>query len=128
MSSYGVRPPGWFGGVPVSEVAIAAGVVAVIVGWLQKSSPALFVGIAVCFLGVLELTAREHFSGYRSHAALLAGMVAVATETAAGVIAAPRTRLLLLIVIVPVFAGVFVLLRRRFSAARQARVRALPPA
>lgn len=126
-STYGERPSSPFGGVPVAEVAILAGLVAVVVGWLQSAPGILFTGVGVCFLGVLEVTAREHFSGYRSHATLLAGMVAVAVETGVGVLAAPRTRLLLLIVVIPVFFAVFAFLRRRFTAARQARVRAIPP-
>ena len=40
---------------------------------------ALAVGVVVCTLGVLEVTAREHFSGYRSHATLLAAIPAVAS-------------------------------------------------
>jgi hypothetical protein len=126
LRAYGERPAGLFGGVPVSEIAILAGGVAVIVGWLQGGSVALFAGLAICFLAVLELTAREHFSGYRSHATLLAGMAAVAVETGIGLLVAPRERLALVVVMVPVFAVTFTLLRRRFTVARQARVRALP--
>jgi hypothetical protein len=55
-------------------------------------------------------------------------MAAVATETLVAVLAAPRLRALLLVVGVPVFAGAFVFVRKRFIAARQARVRAIPPA
>jgi hypothetical protein len=109
-------------------VAILAGVVAVVVGWTQHGGLALYVGLGICFLAVLELTAREHFSGYRSHSALLAGMVAVAVETALAVLLTPRTRALLLVAVVPAFGGAFLLLRRRFTSARQARVRAMPPA
>jgi hypothetical protein len=39
---------------------------------------------------------------------------------------APHERLALVVVMVPVFGVVFTLLRRRFTVARQARVRALP--
>ncbi len=126
--TYGERPASPFGGLPVSEVAIAAGAIALIVGWLQHSGFTLVVGVVVCALGVVEVTAREHFSGYRSHSTLLAGIVAVAVETALGVLVAPHNRLLLLIVVVPVFAATFKVLRDRFTIARQARVRAIPPA
>jgi len=127
MSAYGQRPPSPFGGLPVSEVAIFAGAVALIVGLVQGGGAALVAGIVVCFLGVLEVTAREHFSGYRSHATLLAAMVAVAVETGLALLA-PSARAALLIVVVPVFGIAFTLLRRRFSEARQARVRAIPRA
>ena len=126
--TYGERPSSPFGGLPVSEVAIAAGVVALLVGWLDRDAVTLVVGVVVCALGVLEVTAREHFSGYRSHSTLLAAIVAVAVETGLGVLFAPRNRLLLLIVVVPVFAAVFKVARDRFIIARQARVRAIPPA
>jgi hypothetical protein len=89
----------------------------------QGGGPALFVGIIVCALGVVEVTAREHFAGYRSHTALLSAIPAVGLE--AGIVAVfgePRQRALLLVVVVPVFVGLFWLLRRKFLAARQARV------
>ncbi len=127
-TTYGMRPPGLFGGVPVSEIAILAGAIAVIVGWLQRADVVLFTGVAVCALGTIEVTAREHFSGYRSHATLLAGLAAVAVETLLGVVIVPRAGAVLLIAIVPVFGLTFLTLRRRFTEARQARVRALPPA
>lgn len=127
-TTYGERPQGMFGGLPVSEVAILAGLIAVVVGWTRHGGPALFVGIAICFLGVFEVTAREHFSGYRSHSTLLAGLVAVAVMTVLGIIVAPHNRLLLLIIAVPAFGATFKVLRDRFTIARQARVRAIPPA
>ncbi len=128
MSAYGERPPGPFGGLPVSEIAIFAGAVAVIVGLAQGGGAALVVGIVVCVLAVLEVTAREHFSGYRSHAVLLAAMAAVAVETVLALLIVPGARLALLVVMVPVFGVVFTALRRRFTVARQERVRAIPPA
>src|SRR5579875_2845285 len=127
-STYGARPPGLFGGVPVSEVAILAGAIAVVVGWLQRADVVLFTGVVVCALGTIEVTAREHFSGYRSHATLLAGLAAVAVETLLGIVIVPKAGALLLIAIVPVFGLTFLALRRRFTEVRQARVRALPRA
>lgn len=123
----GERPPGWFGGVPVSEGAILIGIISAVVGFVSKAQPPLIAGIVLCVLGVVEITAREHFSGYRSHTALLAALPAVAVMAAlvAG-FGAPRQRLLLLVVVVPIFALLFWLLRRKFLAARQARV-ARPP-
>ena len=125
---YGDRPPSPFGGVPVSEVAIFAGAVGVVVGLASTASTPLIVGIVVCALGVIEVTAREHFSGYRSHASLLAGIPAVAVGVA--MIAAwgsTLARATLLVVVAPVFGLLFWLLRKRFQSARQARI-ARPPA
>jgi hypothetical protein len=77
---------------------------------------------------VLEITAREHFAGYRSHTTLLAAIPAVAIETLLVLtVGAHGNGALLLIVIVPVFALLFYVLRRRSLSARQARV-AHPPA
>jgi hypothetical protein len=123
----GERPESPFGGLPISELAILVGFVALVVGFIGGGGPALVVGIILCALGVIEVTAREHFSGYRSHTALLAGIPAVAIEAGLVLIfGAPKQRLLLLVVVVPVFALLFWLLRRKFLAARQARV-ARPP-
>jgi hypothetical protein len=78
---------------------------------------------------VIEVTAREHFSGYRSHATLLAAIPAVAVVVGLSVaLGQPRDRGLLLLAGVPVFGGLFWLLRRRFQAARQMRVARLPRA
>ncbi len=77
---------------------------------------------------MVEVTAREHFSGYRSHAVLLAAIPAIAVEVMIVVLfGEPRQRALLLVAVVPVFGVLFWLLRRRFAVARQARV-ARPPA
>ena len=124
----GERPEGPFGGLPISELAIFAGLVAAVVGFVGGGGPALVVGLIVCALGVVEVTAREHFSGYRSHAVLLAAIPAIAVEVMIVVLfGEPRQRALLLAAVVPVFGVLFWLLRRRFAVARQARV-ARPPA
>ena len=132
--AYGERPPGLSGGFPVSELAILAGIVGVAVGVFGNNPHALVVGIVVCALGVLEVTAREHLSGYRSHASLLAALPAVALGL--GLVAIighgsvrrglEGTNRAALLVIIPVFGVLYWLLRKRFWAARQARV-ARPP-
>jgi hypothetical protein len=127
----GQRPEGPFGGLPVSELAILVGLIAAVVGFLSGGGVPLVVGLIICALGVVEVTAREHFSGYRSHAALLAAIPAVVLEAALVVaFGDPKQGALLLVAVVPVFAVLFWLLRRRFLTARQARVAriARPPA
>ncbi len=64
------------------ELAILVGLIAAVVGFLEGGGAPLIVGLIVCGLGVLEITGREHFSGYRSHTALLAALPAVAIEVA----------------------------------------------
>jgi hypothetical protein len=126
LGAYGERPPSLFGGVPVSEIAIFVGALGAAAGFFGHNSAALIVGLAVCALGVAEFTAREHFSGYRSHTTLLAAMPAVAIViVAVAVFGAPaqRTaRALLLLAIVPVFGALYWALRKRFRTARQARI------
>ncbi len=124
LGKVGERPPSPFGGLPVSEVAIFAGAVAFIIGLVQGgANPALIVGLIVVVLGVVEVTAREHFSGFRSHTTLLAGIPAVGVGIAIiALVGSHTTRQFLLVVVVLVFAGLFYAFRRSFMAARQRRV------
>lgn len=123
LGTVGERPVGIFGGVPVSEFAIFAGIVALVVGMINHGGPALEVGVIVMALGVTEVTAREHFSGFRSHASLLALMPAVVLESFyALVIGVPNQRILLLAPVIPIFLLSYWLLRRHFRIARHARV------
>jgi hypothetical protein len=123
----GERPEGFFGGVPVSEIAILAGLAGAVVGFIRGGGPVLIVGIVVLALGVLEICGREHFSGYRSHTTLLAAIPSLGAETAiVAAFGAPGQRFLLLVFVVPIYCLLFWLLRRKFIAARQARV-ARPP-
>jgi len=125
--TYGDPPENPFGGVPVAEIAILSGAIAAIVGLVSSAAPALVVGIVICALGVMEFTVREHFSGYRSHAVMLAAIPAVAIGV--GLIAidsSALTRGALFAIVLPVFGVLFWVLRKRFSSARQARI-ARPP-
>jgi hypothetical protein len=119
----GERPKGIFGGVPVSELAILVGLIGLVVGTIDHGGSAVNLGILLMALGVFEVTAREHFSGYRSHTTLLAFLPAVIVESLyAEVIGVPNQRLLLLAPVVPVFGVCYWLLRRHFRVARHARV------
>jgi hypothetical protein len=107
----------------VSEFAIFAGAVALAVGVIRQAVPALIGGVVICLFGVLEVTAREHFSGYRSHTVLLAAIPAVAVEfLIALTIGTPAIRALLLVPVGAVFAVCAWFLRKRFLVARQARI------
>jgi len=123
LGTVGERPPGIFGGLPVSEIAIFAGLILLVLGMIDHGGAALEVGIIVMALGVTEVTAREHFSGFRSHATLLALMPAVIVEAAyALIVGVPEQRILLLVPAVPIFLLCYWLLRRHFRVARHARV------
>ena len=123
LGTVGERPEGIFGPVPVSEIAILMGIVALAVGLANGSGTTQLTGMIACGLGVAEVTGREHFTGYRSHSTLLAAIPAVLIEAFyAYVIGIPTQRILLLVPVVPVFALCFWLLRRSFQSARHARV------
>jgi hypothetical protein len=69
------RPPAPWHPLPLSELLILVGCGAVafsVITGPQHSAVALLVGLAVVVIGTLEVTLREHLSGYRSHALLLA--------------------------------------------------------
>ena len=71
------RPPAPWGSFPLAELAVLAGIVMLVIGIVGGSPTALGVGVALAGLGGLEVAAREHFAGYRSHTTLLAGFVFV---------------------------------------------------
>lgn len=110
--------------MPVAEIAIFAGLVGLVVWLIRGGTATLAVSLSVCALAVLEVTAREHFSGYRSHATLLAAVPAVVIAIA--VVSAVGTRQdrapLLIAIAAPIFSFLFWLLRKRFLVARHARM------
>ena len=71
------RPPAPWGSFPLAELTILAGIVLLVIGLASRSPTALGVGVVLGGLGGLEVSAREHFAGYRSHTTLLAGTVFV---------------------------------------------------
>ncbi|MDQ3758984.1 MAG: hypothetical protein M3331_03455 [Actinomycetota bacterium] len=76
------RPPAPWGSFPLVEICISVGLILLIAGLIigtEKGALMIGVGIGLAALGGLELSIREHFSGYRSHSSLLAGVPAIAT-------------------------------------------------
>ncbi len=75
-------PPAPWHPFPLVELAILAGLILVVVGFVsdpgEPRTTLLFGGIALISIASLELSIREHFAGYRSHTALLAGAAALA--------------------------------------------------
>ena len=78
-------PPAPWGSFPLSELAVLVSVgLAIYAFALWGSSRALWAiggGAGVGSLAGLEIAIREHFAGYRSHATLLAGVLAVTALT-----------------------------------------------
>jgi hypothetical protein len=71
------RPPAPWGSFPLAELVILAGIVMLAIGIFTKSPTSIGVGVVLAGLGGLEVAAREHFAGYRSHTTLLAGTLFV---------------------------------------------------
>jgi uncharacterized integral membrane protein len=110
------RPPAPWGSFPLAELTVLAGIVTLVVGIVSRSPTAIGVGVVLAALGGLEVSAREHFAGYRSHTTLLAGVVFVLVTGGlfylAGLILA-----VCLAVGAVAFAASFYLLRRAFQRA-----------
>jgi hypothetical protein len=77
------RPRAPWHPVPLSEIAIGVGLVLFLAGFAQGKDGSLLIGLGVLMAtgGVVELCAREHFAGYRSHVLLLAFLPVVAVHT-----------------------------------------------
>lgn len=73
------RPPAPWGAVPLAELVILAGIIALIYGIAAQQPTAIGLGVALAGLGGMEVAIREHFAGYRSHTTLMAGAVFVFT-------------------------------------------------
>ena len=71
------RPPAPWGSFPLAELSVLAGIIALVAGVVSKSPTTIGIGVVLAALGGLEVSAREHFAGYRSHTTLLAGTVFV---------------------------------------------------
>ena len=75
-------PPAPWGSFPLSEIVVVVAIVLLVAGFFtgpQQGAVMLGAGLVLGSLAGLELSAREHFSGYRSHTLLLGGAVGVAT-------------------------------------------------
>ena len=84
-TSFEDRPPAPWGSFPLVEIVVLIALVLLVGSFFVDSSrrgPMLLGGLALGSLAGLELSIREHFGGFRSHSALLAGAVAAAAITA----------------------------------------------
>ena len=74
-------PAAPWGSFPLIELAVLLGIVMLVIGFffVQGSRGAILIatGLILGSIGGLDLTIREHFSGYRSHTMLLAGLPAI---------------------------------------------------
>lgn len=128
-TTFGRRPPAPWHPLPLSEIVILIGAIATVVALNDRHSDTalLIVGLIAVGLGTFEVTLREHWSGYRSHAILLALVPVLAFHSlmigAASLFTEPTV--LFSVVLLPfdlaLFLFLFKLLRARFLDARQLR-------
>jgi hypothetical protein len=105
--------------LPVTELLILVGIVTAIVGVVRGAPAVVLAGLVIVMVPSLELALREHLAGYRSHSAMLAGVLALLVGPggavalhALDVVDLPVWALAAIVVVV--FAPVFTLLRRTF--------------
>ncbi len=129
-TAFGERPHAPWHPLPLSEILIFVGAVAAFIGFTigEGGHTLLFVGVGAAALGTIEVTLREHLSGYRSHTIILALLPTVAFHSAvilflAAFIRVPRyVNLALLLLDGVIFAFLFKVLRLRFLDARRERI------
>ena len=130
QTALGERPQAPWHPLPLSEVLIFVGLIAVVIGASRGESglPILAVGIGAIVIGTLDFTIREHLSGYRPHTTMLAALPTALLHGALAIallaVKAPEPVPVVapLVIDVPVFSVLFKLLRARFSDARHERV------
>jgi len=122
----GERPQAPWHPLPLSELLILIGAIATVVGFLRGESgiPLVFAGVGAVLIGTVEVTVREHLSGYRAHTLMLALLPAIALYTGVVFLARPPLALNLALLAVAVLLAVFLFkaLRARFLDARRKRV------
>jgi hypothetical protein len=110
------RPKAPWHPVPLVELCVLVGIVLTAVGFFTDTRTLMALGICLAALGGLDTAAREHFSGYRPHGLVLAGVPAIAAAVVTAFAGAP------LLVVVPVMVAVFVAallaLRRAWERSR----------
>jgi len=129
--SVGERPQAPWHPLPLSELLILVGGIGTIFGFQRGErggGPVLLAGVGAVAIGTIEVTLREHLSGYRSHTILLAMVPTIVFFSAFSLIAAAFVtpvptwlRIMPIGFAVPLFAFLFKLLRARFLDARRER-------
>jgi hypothetical protein len=128
LSPVGERPPAPWHPVPLSELMILIGTVAALVAVARgpaRNLALLAVGLAAVAIGTVEVTLREHLSGYRSHTIVLSLLPVVVLDSAVVLLLAPfgaGAKLIMLVVDVALVVVLYRVLRARFLDARRERV------
>ncbi len=129
--TYGERPKPRWHPVPVSELLIACGAVSMVIG-LQGGAPyggkPALIGLLAVAAGTLEVTWREHGSGYRSHSIMLAALPVITFHSVVILLLSLFLRVPvvvntgLLAVDIGLFALLLSVARSRFQARRLQRI------
>lgn len=98
------------------QLVVLAGLIVMVIGMFTANPVRVVIGLGLGSLGGLELAAREHLSGYRSHTTLLAGVGFAVTIGVTGY-GLRWAVWVCLLAAVAVFAVLAWLLRRRFITA-----------
>jgi hypothetical protein len=130
QTTFGERPHAPWHPLPLSELLILAGGIAFVIAVVRlrhgptAGGPLLLAGIVAVALGTIEVTWREHSSGYRSHTLLLALLPVIVLHSAVVLgytFVAKASQLLnvgMFAIDIAVFVLLFRLLRTRFLDAR----------
>src|SRR4051794_8970456 len=117
-TSFEDRPPAPWGSFPLVEIVVFIALCLIVAGFFvrgPRGGTMLVGGLVLGSLGGLELSIREHFSGFRSHTTLLAGAVAfIAIALTFLLTRHSDARVLILPIAGIVFAVSFWLLRQAF--------------
>lgn len=128
--SLGERPRAPWHPLPLSELLIVVGIIGAVIGLgrgISHGVAPLSAGIAAVLIGTVEVTLREHLSGYRSHTILLTLMPVVVFHVAVVLIVGALTRvpkalnLGLLLADAALGTLLYKLLRARYLHARRER-------
>jgi hypothetical protein len=101
---------------PLTELVILLALALLALGFFShgdRRGVYVGIGLVLASLGGGELALREHFSGFRSHTTLLAGLAGFLVGALAVAVGAPKLAVLIAAVVVAVAA--FPLLRRAFK-------------
>jgi hypothetical protein len=129
--SVGERPQAPWHPLPLSELLILVGAIGTIIGirrGISHGGRVLIAGLAAVVIGTVEVSLREHLSGYRSHTIMLALLPVIALHSivvlglAAITTVPPIVNVAMLAVDGAIFAFLYKLLRARFLDARRERV------
>ncbi len=131
LKAVGERPQAPWHPLPLSELLILVGSIGAVIAWLRgvESNGALLgAAIGAVVIGTVEVTLREHLSGFRSHTLMLSVLPAIVFHTAVVLLvlalagrAASWLNIGLLPLDLAIGAVCFKLLRARYVDARRER-------